>query len=206
MRLRPDWETVIAAVLDAVLDLPQVDPTRVALSGWSLGGYLAPRAACFEPRLAACIADRGRLDVAGGYRAAAVRCGATLEQARDLGTLPQDVIARMEGAMRQDRVRRWSVMGRGYWVNGVSGLRAYLADLERYTLREHVGQLRCPTLVTRAEDDPIADDAEAFYDALVCRKTLLRFTAAEGAGGHCEMGNRSLLNRRVLDWLDETLA
>jgi hypothetical protein len=31
----------------------------------------------------------------------------------------------------------------------------------------------------------------------------VRFTTAEGAGGHCEMGNRSLLNARVLDWLDE---
>ena len=40
-------------------------------------------------------------------------------------------------------------------------------------------------------------------DALRCPKTLLRFTAAEGADGHCEMKNRSLLNRRVLDWLDE---
>jgi hypothetical protein len=29
--------------------------------------------------------------------------------------------------------------------------------------------------------------------------------AAEGAGDHCEMTNRSLLNRTALDWLDETL-
>jgi hypothetical protein len=28
---------------------------------------------------------------------------------------------------------------------------------------------------------------------------------AEGAGEHCEMNSRSLVNRRVLDWLDETL-
>ncbi len=34
----------------------------------------------------------------------------------------------------------------------------------------------------------------------------MRFTVAEGAGGHCEMGNRSLLNNRVLDWLDEQFA
>ncbi len=27
----------------------------------------------------------------------------------------------------------------------------------------------------------------------------MHFSAAEGADGHCEMGNRSLLNRRVLD-------
>jgi hypothetical protein len=37
---------------------------------------------------------------------------------------------------------------------------------------------------------------------LTCPKELMRFASAEGAGDHCEMMNRSLLNRRVLDWLD----
>jgi hypothetical protein len=37
------------------------------------------------------------------------------------------------------------------------------------------------------------------------RATLLRFTAAEGAGGHCEAFARSLY-QRVYDWLDETLS
>ncbi|CAO3459131.1 hypothetical protein [Azospirillum argentinense] len=30
-----------------------------------------------------------------------------------------------------------------------------------------------------------------------------RRRAGAGADGHCEMGNRSLLNLRALDWLDE---
>jgi hypothetical protein len=38
------------------------------------------------------------------------------------------------------------------------------------------------------------------------RATLLRFTAAEGAGGHCEAFARSLYHQRVYDWLDETLS
>ena len=42
--------------------------------------------------------------------------------------------------------------------------------------------------------------------ALSAPTTVLEFAAAEGAGEHCEMRNRSLLNRRVLDWLDDTLA
>ena len=63
----------------------------------------------------------------------------------------------------------------------------------------------CPTLLTSAENDPLAAGAQAFFDALRCPKDLIRFTAAEGAGDHCEMGNRSLLNRRVLDWLDTVL-
>jgi hypothetical protein len=56
--------------------------------------------------------------------------------------------------------------------------------------------------MTLAENDPLASGTQSFFDALRCPKHLLRFTAAEGAGDHCEMMNRSLLNRRVLDWLD----
>jgi dipeptidyl aminopeptidase/acylaminoacyl peptidase len=64
VRLRPDWETVVRAVVDLALTLPTVDPKRIALSGWSLGGYLAPRAASGEQRLAACIADPGQPSIA----------------------------------------------------------------------------------------------------------------------------------------------
>ena len=49
--------------------------------------------------------------------------------------------------------------------------------------------------------DPLGSGAQAFFDKLECPKTLIKFTAAEGAGDHCEMMNRSILNRRALDWL-----
>jgi alpha-beta hydrolase superfamily lysophospholipase len=48
VHLRPDWETVIKSVVDVALTLPLVDADRTALYGWSLGGYLAPRAASGE--------------------------------------------------------------------------------------------------------------------------------------------------------------
>lgn len=78
--------------------------------------------------------------------------------------------------------------------------------MERYTMAEKIDQIRCPTLVIRAQDDPLAGGAVAFYDALRCPKKLLEMSNRDGAGDHCEMGNRSLLNRRVLDWLDEVLG
>jgi len=73
-------------------------------------------------------------------------------------------------------------------------------------LRWRAERIRCPTLQTWAENDPLATNTEAFFNALRCPKTQIRFTAAEAAGEHCEMMNRWLLNDRVLDWLDGLLV
>jgi dipeptidyl aminopeptidase/acylaminoacyl peptidase len=60
--LRPDWEAVVIPVVDFAVGRPGVDPDRMILIGRSFGGYLAPRGAAFEHRLAAVIADPGQFD------------------------------------------------------------------------------------------------------------------------------------------------
>jgi dienelactone hydrolase len=50
--IRPDYEVAVAALLDS-LDGRRVDLDRIGALGVSLGGYYAPRAAAFEPRLKA---------------------------------------------------------------------------------------------------------------------------------------------------------
>lgn len=203
MPLRPDWETVIKAVVDFAHTLPNVDPRRIALCGWSLGGYLAPRAASGEHRLAACVADPALQSVADGFRAYAMKLGASREEAAHLSEMPTALMERLEQVVANDRKLRWSVAKRGFWVNGVATLRDYLASVERYTMDGRIEDIHCPTLFTLAEDDTLASGTQDFFDALRCPKTLVRFTSGQGAGEHCEMRNRSLVNRRVLDWLDE---
>jgi pimeloyl-ACP methyl ester carboxylesterase len=51
--IRPDYEVAVAAILDALDDRTDVDLRRIGAAGVSLGGYYAPRAAAFEPRLKA---------------------------------------------------------------------------------------------------------------------------------------------------------
>jgi acetyl esterase/lipase len=87
-------------------------------------------------------------------------------------------------------------------VNGVENLRDYLRCIELFTMDRRAALIRCPTLITHAEDDPLAASAQTFFDALRCPKELVRFSSEEGAGNHCEMMDRSSLNRRALDWLD----
>jgi hypothetical protein len=203
--LRPDWETVVAAVIDDAVTLPLVDAGRIAVSGWSLGGYLAPRAASGDPRIAACIADPGQWDLAEALQGFARRFGATPEQAAHPEQLDDDVLEKMMEVIRQNRAMRWSIEQRGFWANGVTDLRGLIAGTMQFTLRERVGQIRCPVLLTRAENDPLAAAVGDFAAALP-NATVIDFTAAEGAGSHCEMMNRSLVNRRALDWLDDVFS
>jgi pimeloyl-ACP methyl ester carboxylesterase len=51
--MRHDYEVAVTAALDALADRNHIDLGRVGALGVSLGGYFAPRAAAFEPRIRA---------------------------------------------------------------------------------------------------------------------------------------------------------
>jgi hypothetical protein len=69
-----------------------------------------------------------------------------------------------------------------------------------------VAAIRCPTLVTAAQSDMASSNAKDLYDALTCPKDFIQFSDRDGAGMHCEILNRSMANRQILDWLDDTLG
>ncbi len=56
---RPDWEHPGAALLDALEEIPEIDSSRMAVWGVSLGGYYGPRIAAVDPRVRACVAQAG---------------------------------------------------------------------------------------------------------------------------------------------------
>lgn len=90
----PDWERVVSAVVDAVIDRDDVDGNRIALHGWSLGGHLAPRAATGEHRLAAVVADPALWGVLDGMHGLVAALGFP-ELAAELPDLPDDAAAKM---------------------------------------------------------------------------------------------------------------
>jgi len=58
--IRYDYETVVAPVIDwLAANVRDVDAERIGIWGISLGGYYAPRAAAFEKRIRAAIANCG---------------------------------------------------------------------------------------------------------------------------------------------------
>ena len=205
---RPDWEKVVTPVVDFALKQRGVDPKRIALLGISMGGELAPRAAAFEPRLAACIANDGLYDYAAPYLAAvppAQRDAFIAMIQAPPGPSPLDQL--LAGMMRSSPTARWSFI-HGMYSFGVATPRAHLAAVMAYNLRDGVAEkIRCPTLVCDAEGDLFfKGQPQQLYDHLTCKKTLLTFTNADGAGAHCEVGAARFAFARIIDWLDETLA
>ena len=197
---RPDWESVVGPVLEWAKQQPGVDSTRIAQMGVSFGGYLGPRAASGVEGLAATIADPGQQSLLEEIRARLPKPLA--RQVPDgnrflLRLLEQRMSQRMKGL-----TGGWSLR-RGLWVHGVETPLQYLRLAEQYATDG--SKIQCPMLICSAENDEIGRTSDALYSAIRAPKRRLRFTAAEGAAGHCESLGRSTFNMRAFDWLDQTL-
>jgi pimeloyl-ACP methyl ester carboxylesterase len=204
LTFRPDWEQVVGPVLDYALTRSEhVDPARIALMGVSMGGLLAPRAAAFEKRLAACIANDGIYDY-GTAQLADVPPAFRAEFRRRLRAERDEEIDQiLARIMATSPTARWAFT-HGMYAMGATSPRGFMAASLPYSLADGVAEaITCPTLVCEAEDDLFfTDQPRLLYDHLTCRKTLLRFTAAEGAGAHCQVSASRLAFGRIYDWLD----
>lgn len=195
---RPDWENVVTPVVDYVLTREDVDPDCIALMGISMGGYMAPRAAAYEHRIAACVAN-------GGVYELNYTRDFSPEEMYALVNYPDEFDAGTRKAMENDTSLRWSIE-HGMYSFGVDTPHEFLIKSQEYTLKDCVQQISCPVLVVDSEDDwMMPGRAKQLYDALESPKEYMLFTVEEGAGEHCQMGASRLSNQRVFDWLDETL-
>jgi pimeloyl-ACP methyl ester carboxylesterase len=200
--MRPDYDRVVTPVLDFALTRPGIDHDRVALIGLSLGGFLAPRAASGEHRLAACIADCGAYDL---FDAALQRMPAPLAVGvNERRPRAMAIMRAILGRQQHRPTAGWSLR-RGLLVHGASDPLEYVEMLRGYTMKGHAARITCPTFVCNAEGDEISASAPRLYDALTCPKEFVTFSAAEGAGDHCESGARTLYHARSFGWLDSLL-
>jgi pimeloyl-ACP methyl ester carboxylesterase len=204
--LRADWESVASPVLDALLERPEVDADRVALMGWSLGGYLALRAATGDHRFAACIADPGLYGIRESMLARLELLQVPESVLAAFPEIPHDVLATMEQFVDSSRFLHWTLKQRGFWTHGVDSLADYAKAINDFTLEGRLTGIHCSTLVTAAESDPLSGSAARVVEEITgAHSELARFSATEGAGDHCEWLNRSRFDQVAFDWLDARL-
>lgn len=195
---RYDWEVPTAAAVDYLLSRPEVDPDRIAYIGYSLGGYLAPRAAAFDKRIAACIADCLSPEI---YSDIAQTMGIDDLLSSEEEIDPAQMTTKQRYVIEE-------AMPRFGFPNGIGELRAVDESLKKWTLWGLEHQITCPllNLSSTGEGKVMYDKARSFFDALT--NPLNRFVLTDeeqGAEAHTQRGNSSLLHQIEFDWLDEVL-
>jgi pimeloyl-ACP methyl ester carboxylesterase len=196
--MRPDFEAVIGPVLDWLVTRPEVQADRIILMGRSFGGYLAPRAACGETRLAGLVCDPGQISLAAALRQRLPPAAVAMLEKGDAAGVNEF----FAGPMAQIPMTRFFFVSR-MRVHGVETVYDFLREAMRYDLSDRVGTITCPTLVCDNPTDTVSSRGNTLYEALRCEKTLLTFSPEEGAGGHCEAGAAALFEQRVFDWIDQ---
>jgi dienelactone hydrolase len=202
---RPDFEVPFGAAFEWLLAQAGVDPDAVAVIGRSFGGYLGPRAAAFEPRVAALVADPGQYDFASrvGVMAKGLSAANPDDFLVKLMSADPDLDAELQSLLAGSHNLEW--YGSRMAAMGATGVGDFIRTQLTFSLEGIATDIGCPTLLTEGEGD-FASQSQLLYDHLRCEKVLKQFTEAEGAGGHCEGFGATLFEGYVFDWLDEIVA
>lgn len=192
----PDWERVMSAVVDFIMERPEIDHNKIFLIGRSFGGYLAARAVTQEKRIAACIVDPGIFDASSNLESkfnSIVQKFPDLKDASLAQVLPE--------LMKLDDNLRFMLESRK-WRFGVKTIEELLQKTRDYTLNGLVEKIQCPMLVCDNTLEYITQgQAKKLYDQLQCSKQYILFNAEDGTGGHCEPLAPRLFSAKIYSWL-----
>ncbi|KTD13614.1 prolyl oligopeptidase [Legionella gratiana] len=192
----PDWEHVISAVVDFIIDRPEIDSNRIYLIGRSFGGYLAARAVTKETRIAACVVDPGIFDASSNLEA---KFNSFTTRFPDLKDTPLEQA--IEHLMSVDENLRFMLESRK-WRFGAKTIGEMFHRIREYTLSGLVEKIQCPMLVCDNTLEYITlGQAKKLYDQLQCKKQYILFNAEEGTGGHCEPLAPRLFSAKIYAWL-----
>jgi len=198
---RADWEKVVTPVVDFALKRPEVDPEKTALLGYSMGGYLVPRALAFEHRIKYGVVDGGVLSVFDG-----VMQQFPAEIKKSLGDdTAASTINQLAGEALQKNSSLETFIAQMLWTFQADTPFELFRKLQLYTIQDVIGTIDCEMLVLNSVDDRVAgsfEQSKLFTNALKGKKTYLEFSTAEGGQFHCQNGAPMLSSERILNWLD----
>lgn len=175
-----DTERWAGAAVDYLETRDDVDPRRIGMMGWSMGGYYAPRALAYEPRFAIGAVWGGNHDWGGHQKARLAR----------------------EGDMPVPHY--WDHV---LWVWGEKDMASFMALMEKVNLNGHLNNIHVPFLVTHGGNDrqiPLKYAQQSYDQAVNSPDRMLKvFTEAEGGIEHCGADNMEPVQNFIGDWLAE---
>ena len=207
---RPDYEAPYRAAIDLLETLPGVDE-RLALTGYSFGGYIACRVASHEARIKAVVPNSPIVDA---YEVSAAFWNVE-KMIKLLETVPASVItwlynAKMRKSPVQLALKQYTDWTGGMYPHNMTAAEKFKAGMDfikPFTVRDRLDHITCPTLalVSTADGDVLRRQAQEMLDRIPAQKKQLHLFTLEkdGAEDHCQLDNTSRGAQVMFDWLDD---
>lgn len=176
---RYDCEKFVSPAIDYLETRDDVDPRRIAVMGWSFGGYLSPRAAAFDNRIKACISwspsmgagwtGNWRIDSNWTRTAEKRPPGSTQHTLRLYGA--------KDAADLREKQKPWNLEG-------------------------VIEKIKCPLFLLKGRED-IVLQAIRMYELARCPVKLRIIEPEEGLGAeiHCHNDNYHVAHEAIFNWL-----
>jgi hypothetical protein len=199
LTFRPDTHVQMRYIVDDVLSRATVDPERLSLTGYSMGGLFVPRAVAVEKRIKAAVTS----SLTPSFLPSILSL---------IGLNPDEPYG--EIADLESRVNESSPMARlllgdvrerfGMLDRPIKDYLDYLGEFDLWGLED---EITCPLLtIGGAGEGNMSSDGHRFYERLRCQKAERFIQEFEGGEAHCAVNNRSLANQIEFDFLDEVFA
>ncbi len=195
LKMTHEWEKPVAAVID------YFEMNNVTLIGVSLGGYLALRAAAYEPRIQHVVAWDIIWDALQGFNRDKPESFVQLILNGERDT----VNALAAQARQQNDMVDW-MLTQGMHVTGTETPFDHLYEFTKYQTRDLSPLIKQDVLLLAGENDHFVP--VEFFELQKAALTSARsvrgriFTAEEGGDQHCQVGRIDLATDEILDWLD----
>ena len=181
---RYDYEVPGAAAFDHVARRADVDAKRVAIMGYSFGGYYSARIAAFEKRFAAGIS---------------------------LSALHWDLAAWQTRIKEKNQSDPKAVAQSNFqfqWVVNAPTVDNAIEIARKFSLKDVAKNITCPYLVTHGGNDRVVpvENAPKLFEAIGAKNKALKiFSTEEGGAEHAHVDNRQVGIDYAADWLAENM-
>lgn len=206
----PDYEIPYKNALDVLETLPGVD-NRIALTGFSFGGYVVSRVAIYDQRIKALIPNSplvNMMQMGGQFWSGLMKI---------INNMPVTKIKNKTDKKLKNKPLVKALKEYTTWTNGhdhiakmdISYGEAWkiVTDFwNQFNIEDQIQAIDCPTLalVGAGEGPESLRQAELFLNGISSeKKELYIFTLEkDGSDDHCQLDNRSRGNQIMFDWLD----
>jgi len=194
-----EWEKVVSPIVDYCEGHNAIDSSQLTLLGYSFGGFLVPRAAAFEQRLAAVVCVDGVFDI---FNTFTKTLSPELMQLLNEGKQKEfDIIVKK--AMHGNTALTWGIE-QGCWSFHTHSPYELMVMTRPMSINGIADKIQCPVLVCEAgQDHFFAGQPQLLANALGDKATYAVLTAEDAAQEHCHVGATDFVTSLVMDWIED---